>query len=337
LVSQDPHPVIAVDAMGGDYAPGNVVAGSLDALRESGGRFSLVLVGQRERIEEEIAGAHPSPPGYTIAHAPEVIDMRDSPTAALRSKKESSIAIGLRLQRDGKADAFVSAGNTGAVLSASTLILGRLDGVGRPSIGALIPTAGSPCLLIDSGATMDCQPRHLYEFGVMGSIYMRTMRGVSTPRVGLVSVGEEENKGNEATVEAFRLLKGAPVDFIGMIEGRDLLKGKVDVAVCDGFVGNIVLKFGESVPAFLKARFLSFAAKSVKAKLIALIARSGLRTVLREMDYQEQGGVPVLGVRGVTIIGHGGSSPLAIKNMIFRAEEMVKRHVHRKIQEALQA
>jgi len=152
-----------------------------------------------------------------------------------------------------------------------------------------------------------------------------------------VSVGEEENKGNEATVEAFRLLKGAPVDFIGMIEGRDLLKGKVDVAVCDGFVGNIVLKFGESVPAFLKTRVLSFAAKSVKAKLIALVARSGLRTVLREMDYQEQGGVPVLGVRGVTNIGHGGSSPLAIKNMIFRAEEMVKRHVHRKIQEALQA
>jgi len=323
--------------MGGDHAPGAVVAGAADAVRESGGRLTVALVGQQERIERELKALGIPGSGMTVVHAAEVIEMHDAPTAALKAKKGSSISIGLGMHREGRAQGFVSAGNTGAVLSASTLILGRLEGVGRPTIGALVPTAGSPAFLVDAGANVDCRPRHLFEFGVMGSIYVTTMLAIPSPRVGLLSIGEEETKGNEVTLEAHALLKSSTLNFIGNVEGRDILKGTADVVVCDGFVGNIVLKFGESVPAFLKARFTSYAAGNLSRKVVGLIARSGLRTVMKELDYQEYGGVPVLGVRGVSIIGHGGSSPKAIKNMILRAEEMIHRQVNGKIQEALKA
>jgi glycerol-3-phosphate acyltransferase PlsX len=261
--------------------------------------------------------------------------MQDSPTAALKAKKGSSIAIGLQMVREGRAHAFVSAGNTGAVFSASTLILGRLDGIGRPTIGALLPSAQSPCFLVDAGANVDCRASHLYEFGLMGSIYMTTMLGKESPRVGLVNVGEEESKGNEVSQEAYRLLKSSSLNFIGNIEGRDILKGVADVAVCDGFVGNIVLKFGESVPGFLKAKFKAYAGGNIVRSVIGLIARNGLRAVMKEMDYQEHGGVPILGVRGVSIIGHGSSTPKAMKNMILRADEMARRSVNTIIQDAL--
>ena len=321
--------------MGGDYAPANVVAGARDAIRESGGRFRLCLVGRKEQIDRELL-AHGSPVGQiSVVHAPEVIEMHDSPNAALKSKKQSSIAIGLALVRDGKADAFVSAGNTGAVLSASTLILGRIKGVGRPTIGALVPTATTPCLLVDAGANVDCRPRHLFEFGIMGSIYVSTMLGKANPRVGLLSIGEEDSKGNEASLEAFGLFKQSSLNFAGNVEGRDILKGIVDVVVCDGFVGNILLKFGESIPAFFKARFTAFAARTLSNKIIALVARNGMRGVMKELDYQEHGGVPVLGVNGVSIIGHGGSTPKAFKNMIYRAEEMVRKNVNLQIQKTL--
>jgi glycerol-3-phosphate acyltransferase PlsX len=270
-----------------------------------------------------------------IVHAPDVIEMSDSPTAALRSKRESSIAVGLRLQQEGKAHAFLSAGNTGAVMSASTLILGRIKGVSRPTIGAVVPTAKGPCMLLDAGANVDCRPQHLLEFGIMGSIYASSILGRTSPRVGLLNIGEEETKGTETVLAAFTLLKQSGLNFVGNVEGRDLLTGEVDVAVCDGFVGNVLLKFGESVPAFLKSRFLGFAEKSLANKLVALVARGGLRSVLKELDYQEHGGVPLLGVNGVSIIGHGGSTPRAIKNMVYRAEEMVQRGVNHLIQKAL--
>jgi glycerol-3-phosphate acyltransferase PlsX len=239
------------------------------------------------------------------------------------------------MHRDGEADAFVSAGNTGAVLSASTIILGRIEGVGRPTIGALIPTAKSPCLLADAGTNVDCRARHLFEFALMGAIYVESMLGKRNPAVGLLSIGEEESKGNQASLEAFELLKESKLNFAGNIEGRDLLAGKVDVAICDGFVGNILLKFGESVPQFLKERMKSFAGRSLLNGLMALSARKGLRSIMKELDYQEHGGVPLLGVRGVSIIGHGGSTPKAIKNMIYRAEEMVLRKVNLHIQETM--
>jgi glycerol-3-phosphate acyltransferase PlsX len=343
LSTHDTHIVIAVDAMGGDHAPAAVVEGALDAIDLTGGRFTSLLVGDSARIESELrrftarTAAARAAGALQVHHASEVIEMHDHPNAALRTKKDSSIAVGLELHRAGTAAAFVSAGNTGAVLSASTLTLGRIPGVARPTIGAMIPTAGDPCLLVDAGTNVDCPPRHLFEFGVMGSAYIGAMRGKDRPSIGLLSIGEEETKGNVASLGAFALLKASGLNFLGNIEGRDLLAGKVDVAVCDGFVGNILLKFGESVPGFFKARFSRFARAGFMNSMVALIARNGLRSVMRELDYQEHGGVPLLGINGVSIIGHGRSTPKAIMNMILRAEEMVQAGVNRRIRETLQA
>jgi glycerol-3-phosphate acyltransferase PlsX len=327
--------------MGGDFAPASVVTGALEAVREARGRFSVILVGQRERIRAELAKNRELAEDeevqkyLSIEQADEVIEMHDSPTAALKSKRHSSIGVGLRLQHEKRAHAFVSAGNTGAVMSASTLILGRLKHVGRPTIGALIPTAKSPALLVDAGANVDCRAKHLLEFGLMGSIYVSSMLNKPNPVVGLLSIGEEESKGNAATVEAYRLMKESKLNFAGNVEGRDLLRGEVDVIVCDGFVGNILLKFGESIPAFFKAKVSRLTEQSTRQKLIALLARGTLRGVMKELDYQEHGGVPLLGVNGVSIIGHGRSTPKAIKNMIFRAEETVVRQVPHRIEQAM--
>ena len=327
--------------MGGDYAPRNVVAGSVEALRESNGRITIVLVGQEEKVQNELEEFRKTKSGAihdgscSVVNATEVVDMHDAPNAALKAKRDSSMTVGITLHRDGKAQAFVSAGNTGAVLSASTLILGRIRGVGRPTIGALVPTVRTPCLLVDAGTNVDCKPRHLFEFAVMGSIYASAMVGKTNPSIGLLSIGEEEIKGNEVSLEAFALLKKSKLNFVGNVEGRDILTGKVDVVVCDGFVGNILLKFGESVPGFLKTRLMTFAGKGPWNALRVWIARGGLRAVMKDLDYQEHGGVPLLGVNGVSIIGHGGSTPKAIKNMIFRAEEMVRRKVNAQIHEAM--
>jgi glycerol-3-phosphate acyltransferase PlsX len=326
--------------MGGDRAPGVVVEGTLRALMEAQGRIAAVLVGRHDLIAREREacaqrGIVAPDQLLRVVHAADVITMDDPPTAALRAKKGSSVAVGLTLHRDGEAQGFISAGNTGAVMSASTLILGRVDGVGRPTIGALLPTASLPCFLVDAGANIDCKARHLMEFAVMGSIYMTSLHGVSRPRIGLLNIGEEEMKGNEVARETFKLLRASSLNFIGNIEGRDILSGNVDVVVCDGFIGNILLKFGESVPAFLKSKFLAFAGENIANKLLGLVARKGLRTVLRQMDYQEHGGVPLLGVNGVTIIGHGGSTAKAITNMIFRAEEMIARDISTLIRKEL--
>jgi glycerol-3-phosphate acyltransferase PlsX len=332
---------IAVDAMGGDFAPASVVQGSLEAVRHRPEGLHVILVGPEDLIRGELekltgGGKFSWNDGLiSLLHAPDIIDMHDSPTAALKAKKKSSIAVGLRQVHEGNAAAFVSAGNTGAVLSASTLILGRLPNVSRPTIGALIPTAKNPCLLVDAGANVDCKPRHLYEFGVMGSIYAGTMLGIPNPSIGLLNIGEEDSKGNTAAQEAYRLFSGGQLRFVGNIEGRDVLSGNCDVIVCDGFVGNILMKFGESVPGFLKSRFTQLAKKSVAHLLVALLARNSLRSVMKDLDYQEHGGVPVLGVQGVSIIGHGRSTPKAIMNMIFRAEDMAIRKVHQQIEESL--
>ena len=260
--------------------------------------------------------------------------MHDLPTAALKTKRKSSIGVGLHLQKDGQVHAFVSAGNTGAVLSAATLILGRIHGIGRPTIGALVPTAKSPCLLVDAGTNVDCRPQHLLEFAVMGSIYVSAVRDLKKPRVGLLSIGEEDTKGNEASLAALKLLHKSNLNFVGNVEGRDILSGEIDVVVCDGFVGNILLKFGESIP-FLKTKFKAFAEQSITNKVVGLMVRNALRKVMKDLDYQEYGGVPLLGVNGVAIIGHGKSTPRAIKNMVYRAEEMVLKAVNKNIQESL--
>lgn len=321
--------------MGGDFAPENVILGSLDAIRRIGDGTRLILVGPEDRIREELARHGGATTPVEIVHASEVVTMDDAPAAVVKQKKDSSISIGLQLQRDGRADAFVSAGNTGAVLSGSTLILGRLEGVGRPTIGAFMPSERGVCLLLDAGTNVDCKPRHLLEFAIMGSIYSSYVMKQDRPTVGLLSIGEESTKGNEVTLETYRLLESSNLNFIGNVEGRDILKGKANVVVCDGFVGNIVLKFAESVLGLLKARFREYAAKDILRKIWVGMMYGTLKKILKDFDYQEQGGVPLLGVNGVSIIGHGGSTPKAIKNMIMKADAIVRADVNRHMQQAL--
>ncbi len=321
--------------MGGDFAPGNIVAGAVEALRAADNRFEVLLVGPEATIRGALNGASGNDSHLRIIPATQVIDMHDAATAAVREKKDSSIAIGVGLQTAGNADAFVSAGHTGAVMAASTLILGRIEGIGRPTIGAFFPSVNGVCLLVDAGGNVDCKPSHLYEFGVMGSIYASAMFGFTNPTVGLLSVGEEDTKGPEAVREAYKLLKASSVNFIGNVEGRDILKGKAHVVVCDGYVGNVLLKFGESVPGFFKHAIKESLSQSVVAKMLGGLMRGTLRKAMKSMDYEEYGGVPVLGVNGVSIIGHGSSTPKAIKNMILKAEEMVHKNINGRIKQAL--
>lgn len=321
--------------MGGDFAPANVVAGAIQALTESKSRFEVILVGREDEIKSELKKFNTNDLAFTIAAASEVIDMHDSPTTALKQKKDSSLIIGMTLHKEGKVDAFISAGNTGAVMSVATIILGRVRGVSRPTIGAIFPTEEGPCLIVDAGANVDCKPQHLLEFGMMGSIYVNYIFGYSNPKVGILSIGEEDSKGNESAIEAHKLLKSSKINFIGNIEGRDILNGKAQVIVCDGFVGNILLKFGESFLGMLKFKLRSFASKNLLNKIKVLSMYGTLKNVLKDFDYQEHGGVPLLGVNGIIIIGHGSSTPKAIKNMIFTAEKIAKKEINQQIAEAM--
>jgi glycerol-3-phosphate acyltransferase PlsX len=326
---------IALDAMGGDYAPEREVAGAIEALRASREQFEIVLVGDEQTIRHQLALQNAEHLPFTVAHASQVITMADSPTAALKQKKDSSLAVGIRLHKEGNVDACVSAGNTGAVLSAATLILGRIKHVSRPTIGTFIPAEHGTCLLVDAGANVDCRAQYLYEFAVMGSIYVQLLRKKDLPSIALLNVGEEKSKGTEAVMEAHKLLSASKYNFIGNVEGCDILKSKADIVVCDGFVGNIVLKFAESVPSFLKSRLKKFSDRGVINKLAVGATLWPLKASLRDMDPNEEGGVPILGVDGVTIIGHGSSTVKGIKNMILRAVEVTQSQVNRQIEAAL--
>jgi glycerol-3-phosphate acyltransferase PlsX len=333
----EPQPAIriVVDAMGGDFAPAHEVQGAVESLKEVRNQFEVILVGREEVVRAELAKHGAAGLRCSIVNATEVITMNDSPTAAVKQKRDSSLAVGMRMHQEGKAEAFVSVGNTGAVLSASTLILGRVRGVSRPTIGTFFPSDRGVCLLVDAGTNVDCRPQHLFEFGVMGSIYFSKMYRKERPTVALLNVGEEERKGNELVLEARKLFEASSLNFIGNVEGRDILKAKADVVVCDGFAGNIVLKFGESVPAFLKHRLRQVAEQSLMKKILVGIARSTLKSALSDMDPNEHGGVPVLGVNGVSIIGHGSASPRGIKNMILKAAEIATIQLNRHIEQAL--
>jgi glycerol-3-phosphate acyltransferase PlsX len=242
----------------------------------------------------------------------------------------------LELQSQGYADAFVSAGNTGAVLSTSTILLGRIKGVSRPTIGSFFPSQKStPCFVLDVGANIDCKAKFLYEFAVMGSIQIKNMFGVDNPRVGLLNIGEEESKGSEVLQETYKLLKQSKLNFIGNVEGRDILKGTADVVVCDGYTGNVVLKFAESFLGFFKSAVVSFSKKNIFNLAVAGIMKPFLKKIFMQFDYQEYGGVPLLGVNGVVIIGHGKSSPKAIEHMLKRAVEMVDNEINMKISKAI--
>ena len=320
---------VAVDAMGGDHAPQAEVEGCLQALGENPEAF-IQLVGRPEVIEAELA-RHPGADRsrLEIRPASQVIGMAEKPLAAVRGKRDSSIVVGLSLQKAGQSDAFVSAGNTGAVLAASTVLLGIHDGVERASVATLFPTADDPVLVLDGGANVDCSARELVNFAVLGTVYMRDILGRARPAVGLLNVGEEDEKGTAVVRDAHHLLRTlGGINFIGNIEGRDILAGHdkhgaVDVVVCDGFVGNVVLKFYESV-----ARLIL---RMVRRDAPQLLERDDIRTVFRALDYSEYGGAPLLGVRGVSIICHGSSSANAIKNAVRVAVQSVRSDLSRHI------
>ncbi|MGD8778289.1 MAG: phosphate acyltransferase PlsX [Ignavibacteria bacterium] len=327
---------IVVDAMGGDYAPLNVVLGAVEAV-EDAKNIDVVLVGKKEEILQVLRDNNKSFNEDNIVNASQVIEMKDGPTASIKEKTDSSISIGAKLVKEGNAEAFVSAGNSGAVMAAATLIMGRLKGVSRPTIGAAMPTEkGGSCNVYDVGASVDSKAHHLLEYALLGSIYSREMLDIKNPSVGLLSVGEEDSKGNDLTFAASKLLKEAPINFYGNVEGRDIMKGTVDIVVCDGFVGNIVLKLAESFLGFLKTKITKYAEEGIINKLKALVAKFTLKSALKDIDYQSYGGVPLLGVNGICIIGHGSSSVLAIKNMIFKAKEMCDKKLIQKFNQALE-
>jgi glycerol-3-phosphate acyltransferase PlsX len=327
--------IIALDAMGGDNAPLVTVRGASQALKESQNRFDVLLVGKKSEIERIIEEENLQFPPENIIDAPDVVAMDDIPTTALKSK-DTSMAVCIDLIKQGKANAFVSAGNTGAVMALSTIRLGRIEGINRPALGAIVPTLKNKCLVLDVGANVDTKANNLFEFAVMGSVYMQEIFGVNNPKIGLLSVGEEDSKGNEVTLTANKLLRNSKLNFFGNVEGRDVLKGEVDVIVCDGFVGNVVLKFAEGLLHFLVKKLRESAEESFVNKLKIGVSKGVLREILKVFDYQEYGGVPLFGVNGITIIGHGSSSDLAIKNMIFRAYETYEHRIIDRIREAIQ-
>jgi glycerol-3-phosphate acyltransferase PlsX len=314
---------VAVDAMGGDHAPQAEVDGVAQALATLPATFQVQLVGRPDVIEAELA-KHPEidRARVQVVEAADVIGMAEKPLAAVRKKPNSSIVVGLGLQKQGASDAFISAGNTGAVLAASTVILGLHEGVERASVATLFPTADHSVLVLDGGANVDCSARELVNFAYLGTVYARDLLGRASPKVGLLNVGEEEEKGNAVAKEAYQLLKQAPgINFRGNVEGRDILAGHdehgdIDVLVCDGFAGNVILKFYESV-----ARLI---VRLVKRKAPEVLEREDIQEVFRFLDYSEYGGAPLLGIKGVAIICHGASSGNAIKNAIRVAVQSVE-------------
>lgn len=325
---------IVVDAMGGDFAPNNDVLGAIDA-QSANPHIKVFLVGDKTKTLEVIKNNSKNFPEENIIHASEVVGMKDNPTRAVISKPDSSLVRGLNFVKEGNADAFVSAGNTGAVAAASNLILGRMDGIERSTMGTYFPTEKNITTIFDVGSNVDSKPSHLLGFAILGSIYVETIFGVKNPTVALLSVGEEEGKGGKIIKEAYGLLKSSKLNFIGNVEGRDLFAGCANVVVCDGFIGNILIKFGESFPKFMKALFKKHAEKSLINKLKLGLLKSTMKEAFKPLDYQEYGGLPLLGLKGITIIGHGSSSVLAIKNMVVRAKEMVEKQLISKIDQSL--
>ena len=309
---------IVLDAMGTDDAPRIEVAGAIEALREHESDVELILVGDREVIDAELARHEVVPNRISVHHAPDRVQADDSPASVIRTKPNSSIVVGLELQRKRDADAFVSAGSTGAVMATSLFKLRPLPGVDRPAIGTLLPTAEEQCLLVDAGANVDCKPQHLVQFAHLGNIYAREIMGRTKPRIALLNIGKEPGKGDELSAAAYEVLNSEDsLNFVGNLEGRDIIEGVCDVVVCDGFVGNVLLKFYESVAQFIVGL--------IKTELGALTENSlDFDRIFRILDYSEIGGAPLLGVGGVSVICHGGSSAKAIRNAIRVAAQAVR-------------
>lgn len=327
---------IVVDAMGGDHAPEAAVEGAVMAAREY--ETEIILTGLSDQIHavlDRLDPDHNLP--ILVVHADEVVEMHDSPGKVLRSKRKSSMKIGLDLVKDGTASAFLSAGNTGAVLAYSTVILRPLNGVDRPAIAIQLPTLKGNAILLDAGANVDCKTSQLFQFGIMGHVFAEYILGKQNPRVGLLSIGEEDGKGNEIVKEAFQMLKSSHINFIGNIEGKEVYRGNADVIVCDGFTGNVALKISESLAEMIGTNLKRMFQSNWLSKLGYLLLKPQLDEFKKKVDYSETGGAPLLGVNGVVIIAHGSSSAKAIKNAINRARELSEKNINAHIREGIES
>jgi glycerol-3-phosphate acyltransferase PlsX len=314
---------IVVDAMGSDRHPQPDVEGSVQAAREYG--VEIVLVGNRDVVEPELAKHNLSGINVSLVHASQIIEMKEHPAAAVKSKKDASMVVAMQMLKRGEVDAFVSAGNSGGVLASALFYLGRIQGVKRPALSSVFPTRKGPCFLLDLGANTDCKPEYLLQFAIMGSVYAERVLGIANPRVAIVSNGEEEGKGNMLVQETYPLLKASGLNFIGNAEGKDIPAGFADVIVTDGFTGNVIVKLTEGVAGFL----LDIIKEEIKSRPLAtvgaLLAKGAFDQVKKRLDYREYGGGPLLGVDGIVIVAHGRSDSLAIKNAIRVAKQAVER------------
>jgi len=329
--------VIALDAMGSDRAPKPEIEGAIQAVRQHDVR--VILIGPEAELRAELA-RYPAAAHLPIElrHASEVISMEEKAAQAVRAKRDSSMRVGLRLVREGQAAGFITAGNTGAAMATAKVVLGMIPGVDRPALAAVFPTAmGTAALLLDVGANVDCSPENLEQFAIMGEIYFRTRFGTRRPRVGLLSIGEEESKGNELTREAFPLIKQLPLNFVGNVEGRDLYSGKVDVIVADGFVGNVALKISEGVANLVRYTLKETLKATITRQVGYFLSRSAFADFKKRLDHTEYGGAPLLGVKGVCFITHGSSNANAIKNALRVASEFASRRINDKIERELAA
>lgn len=324
---------IALDAMGGDHGLPVNIAGALLARKETD--HEIILVGDRDLIQQELEH-HGARDQFLIQHAPTVVGMHEKPADACRSKKDSSIMVAAELVSQGKADALISAGNSGATMAASLWHLRRLPGVSRPAIATLMPTLVGNAIVLDVGANVDCKPKHLLQFAVMGSIYAHAILNIPSPRVGLLTIGEEEGKGNLVTVETHPMLKASGLNYVGHVEGRDVPSGVADVFVCDGFVGNILLKFGEGLAAAVLKLIKNEVRKHPLAIFGKYLLKGAFKELLRKTDPSEYGGAPLLGVNGVALISHGGADAKAIKNAVRIAGVFVEAGINRQISDRLQ-
>ncbi len=326
---------VAVDAMGGDNAPVEIIKGAVEAIQENG-NVKVFLVGREEVIKNELMKYKYKAEQLEVVHAPEVIDTAEPPVMAIRKKKESSIVKAMYMVKDGICDALVSAGSTGAVLVGGQVIVGRIKGVERPPLAPLIPTEKGVSLLVDCGANVDARPSHLVQFAKMGSVYMESVMGIKNPKVGIVNIGAEEEKGNALVKETFPLLKNCPeINFIGSVEARDIPTGVADVVVCEAFVGNVVLKMYEGVGASLIKKVKEGMMTSLRSKIGALLVKPALKKTLKAFSTDEYGGAPMLGLKGLVVKSHGSSKAAEIKNSILQCITFKEQNINEKIKEKI--
>ncbi len=328
---------VAVDAMGGDNAPREIVKGAVEAVNESN-KVKVYLVGVKEAVEKELSGLTYPKEQIEVVHASEIIETAEPPVMAIRKKKDSSLVRALNLVKDGTCDAYVSAGSTGATLVGGQVIVGRIKGVERPPLAPLIPTATGCSLLIDCGANVDARPSHLVQFAKMGSVYMENVMGIRNPKVGIVNIGAEEEKGNALVKETFPLLKNCPdINFIGSVEARDIPAGAADVVVCEAFTGNVILKTYEGVGATLLSKVKEGMMTSLRSKIGALLVKPALKQTLKAFDLEQYGGAPMLGLKGLVVKTHGSSKSIEIKNSILQCITFTEQRISEKIRQMLQS